>query len=373
METSGTTPGAAVTAPELAELVQGTGPFATVYLTTESEIDNAAQRSEQRWKTLRGQLADVGIVEEILAEIDPLVPDAHLEGNCLAVVADLQGVRHVEHLAEAPPQDTCTLGPVPSLVPLIEDRQTRIPHVVVLADRTGADIALVRRGQPDVEREVQGDDHPIRKPSAGGWSMRRFQQRAENTWEQNAEEVAKDVTMLVERANARLVLLGGDVRAVQLLQESLPPSVTEIMEIIDGSRSEDGSRDFVHSEIAAFVRTVTGRDTTTLLEKFREESGQDDRAADGPARTLEALSAAQVDVLLVHPQPDDDRTAWCGPDPIPVTTTAEDLTGLGIGEPVEAPLVDVCIRAALGTGAGVRIIPGAKGPRDGVGAILRWA
>ena len=373
METSGTTPGAAVNAPELAELVQGTGPFATVYLTTEAEIDNAAQRSEQRWKTLRGQLSDAGIVEEILAEIDPLVPDAHLEGNCLAVVTDLQGVRHVEHLAEAPTQDMFTMGAVPSLAPIIEDRQTRIPHVVVLADRSGADVTLVRRNRPDVDREVRGDEYPIRKPSAGGWSMRRYQERAENTWEQNAEDVAKQVTMLVERANARLVLLAGDVRAVQLLQEALPPTVLEITELVDGSRAEDGSDELVHAQVAALVRTASGRDTTALLEKFREESGQDDRAADGPARTLEALSAAQVDVLLVHPQPDDDRTAWCGPDPIPVTTTAEDISGLGIGEPVEAPLIDVLIRAALGTGAGVRIIPGTKGPRDGVGAILRWA
>jgi hypothetical protein len=34
--------------------------------------------------------------------------------------------------------------------------------------------------------------------------------------------------------------------------------------------------------------------------------------------------------------------------------------------------VDVAIRAALGTGAGVRLVPKAGGPTDGLGAILRW-
>ena len=373
METSGTTPATGVTSPELVELVQGNGPFASIYLTTEAEIDNAAPRAEQRWKTLRSQLADAGIVEEVLAQVDPLVPDAHREGNCLAVIADLTGIRHAEHLAAPPPQDWFTMAAVPSIAPIIEDRQAAVPYVVVLADRTGADITLVRRGREDVEREVQGDEYPISKTSAGGWSMRRFQQRAENTWEQNAEDVAKEVTMLAERADVALVLLGGDVRAVQLLQEALPPSIVEITEVIDGARAEDGSRDFVQAEVDALVRTMAGRATAELLEKFREERGQDDRAADGPVRTMEALTAAQVDVLLVHPQPDDDRRAWCGPDPIPVSGSTEDLRGLGVAEPVDAPLVDVLVRAALGTGASVRVIPGSDGPREGVGAILRWA
>ncbi|MBV9411271.1 MAG: hypothetical protein JO148_06730, partial [Acidimicrobiia bacterium] len=48
------------------------------------------------------------------------------------------------------------------------------------------------------------------------------------------------------------------------------------------------------------------------MAKFREERGQGDRAADGPAATLEAMSRSQVEVLLVHADPDDTRTAWFG-------------------------------------------------------------
>ena len=32
----------------------------------------------------------------------------------------------------------------------------------------------------------------------------------------------------------------------------------------------------------------------------------------------------------------------------------------------------IALRAALGTGAGVRLIPGAGGPSGSIGAILRW-
>jgi hypothetical protein len=78
-------------------------------------------------------------------------------------------------------------------------------------------------------------------------------------------------------------------------------------------------------------------------------------------------------VLLVHDDPDDERTAWFGADAIPMSSQAGDLKGLGVDSPVEGRLVDVLIRAALGTGAGVRIVPHAGGPKDQVGAILRWS
>ena len=50
----------------------------------------------------------------------------------------------------------------------------------------------------------------------------------------------------------------------------------------------------------------------------------------------------------------------------------DELKDLGVADPIRAPLVDVALRAALGTGAGVRLIPGAGGPSGSIGAILRW-
>jgi hypothetical protein len=84
---------------------------------------------------------------------------------------------------------------------------------------------------------------------------------------------------------------------------------------------------------------------------------------------------AAVDVLLVaSDDPEDARTAFFGPDPAVVGATAGDVRALGVDEPVEGRLVDVAMRAALGTGAGVRVVPpGAAGPTGGLGAILRWS
>jgi peptide subunit release factor 1 (eRF1) len=119
------------------------------------------------------------------------------------------------------------------------------------------------------------------------------------------------------------------------------------------------------------VKSAVAEDTVALLRKFKEESGQGDRAADGVARTLEALAASQVDTLLLGDDVDDPRTAWFGRLPNVVGADEAAVKALGEDNPQEARVADVCIRSAWGTGAGVRIVPRHAVP-EGVGAILRF-
>jgi peptide subunit release factor 1 (eRF1) len=373
MEKTGVTPPGAVSAPDLADVVTGPGPFATVYLTTESTIENAAQRSEQHWKPVRSRLADEGVPDSVLAAIDPLVADAHLQGETLAVVARADGVLHVEHGPEPTP-DRATCAAVPALVPILSWRQASPTHVTVLADRTGADISVIRHDRPDLTREAgDGDGFGATKVKPGGWSQRRYQERAENTWEKNADDVAKQVTSLVERFDASLVILAGDVRATELIRNALPAHVTERLEVVDGSRAEDGSDEDFTAAVRGRLDGAVARDTVRLLDKLKEELGQNDRAGNGPAATLGALARAQVEVLLVHEDQDDERTAFFGPEPTQVGTNRDDVAGMGVDEPAEGRLVDVAVRAALATGAGIRVVPGGDIPKGGLGAILRWS
>ena len=372
MERTGTTPQVAVVPPELASLVMAEGPFLSLYLTTEAGIDNAAQRAEARWKSVRADLAEAGAAEGALAAVDPLVSDAHLVGQCLAVFATEQGDVHVEHHPDPPAQDRARWGPLPSLVPVIEWRQSSPPHVAVLTDRRGADLFALRAAEANLQRTAGGGEDPLAKSSPGGWSQGRYQQRAENTWEHNAKAVADEVVRLADQVDARLVVVAGDVRAVQLLRESLPKDVLDKLEVVGGGRSPDGSADEVVADVDRLVETAVGHDTERLLAKFLEERGQQDRATDGPARTLEALAGAQVEVLLVHDDPEDDRQAWFGPEPSQVGLDEHAMGAMGVQDARRDRLVDVAVRAALGTGAGVRVVP-AGAVKDGLGAILRWA
>lgn len=364
----------AASLPEVAGACAARGPFVTVYLTTEPAVENAGPLAELRWKRLRRDLLEAGAPNEALGAIDPLVPEAHTWGRTLAVVATAGGVQFVHHEAEPPARDVGRMGALPSFGPVLEWEQAAVPHIVVLADRVGADLAaLTSAGDERVTSVGPGDGHDpeLRRSVPGGWSQRRYQQRAENLWEERAKEVAQELAGLAEEIGARLIVVAGDVRAVQLLEKALPKGVREVVRNVEGSRAADGGLDELAEETVRLAATVAAEDTVACLRRLKEELGREGGlAVEGVEDTLAALAEARVDVLLVHDDPEDDRQAFFGPGANLVATGPSPLVDLAVEKPISARLVDVAIRAALGTSAGVRMVPGV--PREGMAALLRY-
>jgi hypothetical protein len=373
MEGSGVPQHDAVPLDDLADIVAQPGPFLSVYLPAEGDVENAAHLSELRWKSLRTELEGAGAAETALASVDPLVPDAHLHGRCLAVVTTDRGVAHLEYGPRAPVRSGGVWDLVPRLLPIVEWRQTSPPWIAVLTDRTGAEVYAFRREGPDVHREAGGDEDPIRRVKPGGWSQRRYQERAQNTWQRNARDVAEVVARLAEQVRARLIVASGDVRALQLLRESLPERWLGVLEVLEGERWEGRPLDEVREDLERPVRRAADQDTADLIGTWRAQIGREDRATEGARSTLQALARAQVQILLVHDDPQNDGSAWFGPEAIHVAGDREVLRSAGVDDPWEGRLVDVAVRAALGTGAEVRVVPAEAAPEDGVGGLLRWS
>jgi peptide subunit release factor 1 (eRF1) len=262
---------------------------------------------------------------------------------------------------------------LPRIGPLVEFRQASPGYVVVLADRTGADLVAVTATGREIGAQAGGADDPISKVAPGGWSQQRYQQRAENVWEQNARDVADTVAKLVDKVDARIVLVAGDVRALEKLRSEVAPGVAPLLHEVAGHRGAGTDDDATAAEITRVVAGAVAEDTVALLRKFREEDGQNDRAANGVAATVTALQMSQVETLLIHDDPDDERTLWYGPAAGHLALDRQTLVDMGAEEQREGRLVDVLIRAAFGTGAGVRIVPSASAVNEGVGAILRFA
>jgi Bacterial archaeo-eukaryotic release factor family 2 len=362
---------------EIARLFEAPGPFLSMYLATESDVENAAQRVALRWKNLRGELVDAGVPEGTLEAIDPLVEGSHKAGATLAVIAAADGVVYAGNLPHPPPREWIVRQEsLPDVVPLLAWTQSLVPHVAVLTSRAHADLAARVAEEPERTQglQVEGDRSPhLSRTAPGGWSQPRYQHRSEVLWERNAGEVAEVLARMVDRVRPRFVALAGDVRACELLREQSPKRVQELLREVGG---ELGSIDEVLGRAEELARQTAEADTGALLEEFEQERGQRDRAADGADATLEALARHQVRVLLLRDDPDDQRTAWFGEAPGQVAARRETLLAEGVPVPVQGRLADVATRAALGTGAEVRVLgPEAdgRGPSGGVGAVLRYA
>jgi hypothetical protein len=389
METAESLPEGAVDLTDLRDVVLAPGPFLSVAMATDASVENAAQRSDARWRTMRREAADLGAPEDVLARLDPLIAEAHLRGEGFVAIATSHDVVHTEHGPIAPAADVVRWGALPHVLPIVGWRQASPPYVVVLADRTGADILAVRHGAPDIERAVEGDHDEIRKVAPGGWSQQRYQARAEDSWQHNADEVATAVGSLAERVHPRVTLVGGDVRAVALLRDALGDRVSGTLQVIDGERPWDRSGENLPPDLRAIVDETVRQDTDALVARMAEELGQVDKAVTGVAAVARALARAQAAIVLL-PERGLKRTLWFGPDPSLLSTSADDLVGMGVEEPQEGPADDVLVRAAIASAANVRLLPAFDEPagdrdlagdasqpaaqlKDGVGALLRWA
>ncbi len=363
---------------DIAKLYTAHGPFVSLYLNTPVAVENAAQRLELAWRSTRKELLDAGVDELTVDALEPAVFDNRTEGNSLVAFASHGTLLYSRRLPEELGREAAVYAPLPYVTPLLSWRQTRVPHVVVLADRTGAEImAYVDDSEPVVSEEVEGSHDVIRRVQPGGWSQRRYQQRALDSWEGNAGEIAEEIERVVRSVDAQAVLIGGDVHAVRLLQEHLPEPVKPLVHVLEqgGGRATDGGTPFTAAEIIDRMGEIALERLQVVLDEFQEERGQGDRATDGVRATVEALRKAQVGTLLIHDDPDDDRMLWFADDATLVACDRAELEGLA-DHVEQGRLADTLVRAAVGTGAAVVVVPAGGGtaiPNDGCGAILRYA
>ncbi len=346
---------------DVGELLSASGPFVSVALPTPSALDDASHRIEIRWRNARRELEGTGVDDNELARLEgSLVGLDHSDGAAVVLLQAPGIPTFVELLDSEIRDELVVVDSLPRLGPVLESRQRSVPHLMVVVDRAGADIVGIGADSTPVEVEVDGEPFHLHRGHPGGWSQRRFQQRAENLWESNACANAAQVAELARRLDARLITIAGDVRAVGFLRDHLPADVADMALELDGQ-----SPDAVADQTVRAVADVVARETRAVLEEFRAADGQG-HAASGVGATLEALSAGRVRMLLVHDDPNDLRRGAFDPSGIGVTAQRAP-NGFRDGR-----LVDVAMRSALLGGAGIRFVPQHAPPDESLGALLRW-
>lgn len=321
--------------------------FATIAIPAPSNLDDAQARFELEWRNARRDLSDSWDDGE-LDQLDEIVGGLrHSVGASIVVVHARHGSTLIEVLDEPVSASTVEEGPLPRWAAVIESRQRALGHVVVEADRVGADLTAFDGGDVLATKTVDGSTEHIHRGHPGGWSQRRFQQRAENTWEDNARDVADAVTTLARQVDAQLVAVAGDIRAQMFILESLPTDLAAVSVRIDA-----GSPEGIADEVVRLLSTKVAERVTAAAEDVRAGVPGGTASTDSIA-IIEALGEGRVAKLLVH----DDGTPDEQADP-----TSRD----------GARLVDRAIVAALATDAEVLVVPQLAMMDGPVAATMRW-
>ncbi|MSW70399.1 MAG: hypothetical protein F2829_10120 [Actinobacteria bacterium] len=350
------------------------GDVVTAYVDVSRTTENGAQEVETRIANLVRDAGASGADEATVREVaDRLARPTGHGGEASRVVVARDGTVATDLVLGGGADDHHHVGPIAHLLPLGRALADAVSYVLVRVDHSGADITVSDTLGLD-EREVvsEGDHDVLHKVPGGGWSHRRFQARAEDSWDRNADTVAGDLDTLVREVDPDLVLLTGDPRGIARVRESVAGHVSERLEVLEhGSRAEGASDERLDEEVAAAVRRCRARRIDDVLDRL---GPADAPKAVGVAETLEALRRGEVETLVLLAGALEGREAYAGPEPLLLATDPGELRALGVEEPGRVVLEEAMFRAALGQDADLLPLHAPVGALpDGVGAVLRFS
>jgi hypothetical protein len=313
------------------------GPVASVYLDATHDTEDAARQRDLRWRAADEELAGAGADQATRDALGAAVTDHRGTGrHGLALFAAGGAVLAQVTLPDPPPAPVTGWADRPVLGPLVAGLGEQVRWLRALVDRTGADLDL-STGHMLVKGSAS---YPIHKAKPGGWSSPRYQRAAETNWDRNAKAVAEAVAGAATDAGVDVIVLAGDVRGRQLVQEHLPAVLAgRVVTTEAGARAPGTDPEPLDQATAAAVREREASRRSAVLDRYRTGRAHG-LAVGGPAEVRQALDQGQVATLLL------DRTV-----PAP-----DELVGLAVATDAEVTAVT----------ADEERLP------DGVGAVLRY-
>jgi hypothetical protein len=355
-----------------------TGPFATVCADVTHTTENADTELDLRVRAVADRLTEQGAPEPVVEAVRSRLLEGNeggeagtLRGRALVVASDGTVVLD-QALRDAPLREIAEWSAQADLLPVLRQLPGRIPHIVVLIDRVGADITFMG-GPGQVEEEtVEGDSYQIRKFPGGGWAHHRYQHNTENKWIHNADDVATHISSMVRRLRPRFVLVAGDVRARQILTDRASDLWSDLIVSMDeGGRAAGADREPVDRRMDELIAEHEARECAEVLEQVRAAAAHG-LSATGTRAVVEALRKGQVETLVLADDPGED-TLLVGDGPTVLGVDQHDMDALGTHGRV-VPADRALLAAAVASSAGVVVVPRSAMPEEApVAAVLRYS
>ncbi|WP_052867283.1 baeRF2 domain-containing protein [Streptomyces niger] len=368
----------------LQPIVERPGPWASVYADVSHDTEDAAKQQELSARDAADRLSALGADDATCRAVHDCLTSLRRPGQSLAhsgraIFATGGEVVLDTPLAGPPVTRDVTWSPVPRLAPLLDALGENPVCLVVYVDRTGADFELRSDTARSDAGQVSGDDYPVHRTATGDWSERHFQLKVENTWEQNAGEIADAVAQAFEHSGAELILLAGDARERRSVHDRLPEQLRAVAyESEHGGRARGADSTRLERDIAQVRAGLELDHTSDIIQRFQAGSGRSNGESDvaaGVPNLIEAAREHRIDTLLISPDGGDaGREVWVGPGPDQLAVRGSEMQYLGEVHPAPARADDALLRAAVAGGAqAVMLHHTDEEPPGGLGALLRWS
>ena len=355
------------------------GPFATVCADVTHTTETADTELELRVRALSERLTEQGVPQTVVEAVRGRLLEGNeggaagtLKGRAVVVASDGEVVLD-EALVDAPRREVADWSPQPDLLPILRQLPGRVPHVVALVDRLGADITYAGLpGQVVEAKSVEGETFHVRKVRAGAWGQDHWHNHAEAQWAENAGRVAEEIGSYVRRLSAKFVLVAGDVRARQLLIDQAGDLWKDLIVSMDGGgRAAGADREPVDRRLSELVAEHEARECAEVLEQILA-AGAHGLSVTGLRPVVETLRKNQVETLVLADEQEEDATLLVGGSPLEVGVDQQEMDALGThGEVV--PADRALVAAAVATRAGVVLVPRSAMPDElPVAAVLRY-
>src|SRR3954468_24713998 len=125
------------------------GPYATVCADVTHTTENADTELDLRVRAVTERLTEQGTPEAVVEVVRSRLLEGNeggeagtLKGRAVVVAADGSVVLD-QALVDAPLREVAEWSAQPDLTPVLRQLRGRVPHIVALVDRTGADITFM--------------------------------------------------------------------------------------------------------------------------------------------------------------------------------------------------------------------------------------
>jgi hypothetical protein len=362
----------------LHSLYERPGPWASVYLDTSHDTEDAAKTLELRWRSAREALMAAGCDSGTVTALEgsALSAPSRSGERGMALFASHGEVVLRQPLDAPPRQPIAEFGPLPHAMPMVAQLGEQIPYVCAVVDHTGGDIRAVGSGQLVREHTVKGSaNYPIRKVKPGGWSQSHHQNAAEETWRRNAGDVASAVAGLAERCAAEVIVVAGDPRSRPMLIGQLPERWRErVVETDAGQRAAGADPAALDDVTIQAIAERAAAHEQNVLDRYHTERGRDAAACTGLPAVVAALQRSQVDTVLLIDDPSSTDHLWVGSGPLELSHDQAELLAMNVEHPHRVRADAAVIRAlACSDGQLVLVGPDEDDIEGGIAALLHYA